>query len=320
MSNKTLIDVRKLSTYYFMGDSVIKAVDNISFEIRKGGILGLVGESGSGKSTVGLSIVRLVPSPGKVVNGEVFFDGVDLMKLNEEKIREYRGKRIGMVFQDPMTSLDPLMKIMKHLDEALTAHSKKKADSSHTALELLKLVGIPEERYNDYPHQFSGGMRQRVMIATAIAQNPDLVIADEPTTALDVIVQAQILNLFKVLGEKLGIAILYITHDVSVVMNFADRIAVMYGGNIVELAPTQELCRNPLHPYTTALFEAIPNVELEDQKLKYIPGNPIDPSNPPKGCKFNSRCKHVNEKCTLNEPSYKEVSPGHFLKCFLEGE
>ncbi len=315
---ENLLTLKDLSVYYFTGEGTVRAVEDFSLSLLKGEIMGLVGESGCGKSTVGLSILRLVPPPGKIVKGKIIFDGVDLTSIDEKEMKRIRGKRINMVFQDPMTSLDPLMKIGEHLTETLIVHEKiTKEQAQKKAIETLKLVGIRPERFNDYPHQFSGGMRQRVMISLAISLNPDLIIADEPTTALDVIVQAQILDLFKELRKKLGLSLILITHDLSVVLEIADRVAVMYGGWLVEYGRNTEIYDEPLHPYTAQLLKSIPNIELEDQKLKFIPGNPPDLINPPSGCRFWPRCPKKMEKCKLNAPRDIYLEEKRLVKCFL---
>ncbi len=312
-----LLDVRGLRVYYMLGDEAIKAVDRVSLEVKKGEVLGLVGESGSGKSTLGLAIVRLVPHPGRILEGSVFFKGRDLLKLPEQELSKVRGGEIGMVFQDPLTSLDPLMRIGEQLVETIMAHSQlTEEEAREKALEYLELVGISAERFYDYPHQFSGGMRQRAMIAMAISTSPSLLIADEPTTALDVIVQSQIMELFQSLREKLGLSVILITHDISVAMEIADRIAVMYAGHLVECAPSETLYDSPLHPYTQGLLKAVPNIELKDMKLVYIPGSPPDLANPPPGCRFHPRCPHVMDLCRREEPP--EVKLGETaVKCHL---
>ncbi len=314
-----LLEIKGLKTYYFLPDSVVKAVDGVSFSLDKGEMLAVVGESGSGKSTLGLSILRLVPRPGRIVDGSIVFDGVDLVKLPEEEMCKVRGRKIGAVFQDPLTSLDPLMRVGEQLVETLLTHfemSREEAEAE--AKRYLELVGISPERFYDYPHQFSGGMRQRVMIAMAVATKPSLVIADEPTTALDVVMQAQIMDVFTRLKEELGISFILITHDIALAVETADRIAVMYGGHLVELATSEEIYKEPLHPYTKALLEAVPDVEARDRKLRYIPGNPPDLSSPPPGCRFHPRCPYATEKCRREIPPDVSVK-GRLVKCWLYG-
>jgi len=288
--------------------------------VEKGETLGLVGESGSGKSTLGLSMIRLVPSPGVIVNGHIRIDGVDIIGLSEEKMRSIRGKKAAFVFQDPMTSLNPVKKVGAHFVELIRTHEPKVSEEETLGRteKALTDVGILPDRINDYPHQFSGGMRQRIMIALAIALNPDLVIADEPTTALDVIVQAKILDLLKSLRNTYGMALILITHDLSIVLERCDKIIVMYAGSLVEYASSTELHRNPRHPYTQGLLKSIPNVELAQQKLEAIPGSPPNLLNPPKGCRFWARCSFAKKKCRVEEPPVIELSSGHFVRCFGE--
>jgi len=315
-----LLDIRGLKVYYFARRGTVRAVDNVSLKLTKGESLGLVGESGCGKSTLGLAILRLVPEPGRIVAGSVIFDGLDLTKLSEEDMRRIRGSRIAMVFQDPMTSLNPLMKIGEQLTETLMVHGEAdKEVAKEKAISILSDVGIGPERFNDYPHQLSGGMRQRVMIAMALILKPDLVIADEPTTALDVVTQAQIIDLMKDLKEKYKMSLIFISHDISLVSEVADRMAVMYAGQVVELGDVLSIFDEPLHPYTKALLEAIPNIELADQKLVYIPGSPPDLVSPPPGCRFHPRCPFATDKCKVEEPEMIEVRPGRWVKCFRYG-
>ena len=315
-----LLEIKDLKVYYFVRDGVIKAIDGIRLWMDKGESLGVVGESGSGKSTLAAAIMRLIPPPGKIVEGSILFKGVDLTKLKEEDMRKIRGKSISMVFQDPMTSLDPLQTIGDHLTETILAHEKiDRRKAIEMALELLDKVGIPKDRFKDYPHQFSGGMRQRVMIALAMALKPDLIIADEPTTALDVIIQAQILDLLRELKDELKMSLILISHDLSVVSEIADRIAVMYAGHVMEFSDAMPLFDDPLHPYTQGLMRSVPNIELSDQELRFIPGNPPDMLNPPSGCRFHPRCPRAMEICRIKEPPLVEVEKGRFVKCFLYG-
>jgi len=315
-----LLEVDSLTIEYRTKRGTIRAVNNLSFTLEKGETLGLVGESGSGKSTLGLSIIRLVPRPGVIVGGHIRIDGTDILGLSDEEMRSLRGKKIGLVFQDPMTSLNPVKKVGAHFVELIRAHEPETSEKE--ALErtekALNDVGILSERIDDYPHQFSGGMQQRIMIALAIALNPDLVIADEPTTALDVIVQAKILDLLNDLRDMYGMALILITHDLSIVLERCDKILVMYAGSLVEYADSGELYRNPRHPYTRGLLRSIPNIELAEQKLEAIPGVPPNLLNPPKGCRFSSRCSIASKECWVEEPSIVESSPGHFVRCFRE--
>jgi len=313
-----LLEIEDLKVYYYVREGIVKAVDDVDFFVKKGEIIGIVGESGSGKSTLGLSILRLIPPPGRIVGGKLLFDGNDLIKLDDREMLKIRGKRISMVFQDPMTSLNPLMKIGDHLVETIMTHEKvARKRAEERALSLLDNVGILPDRFNDYPHQFSGGMRQRVGIALAIALNPDLVIADEPTTALDVIVQAKILDLLKSLRDAYGMALILITHDLSIVLERCDKIIVMYAGHLVEHANSADIHKNPKHPYTQGLLRSIPNIELADQKLEAIPGSPPDLLNPPKGCRFWPRCPYAKKKCYEKDPPLIDAEHGHLVRCFL---
>ncbi len=313
---KNLLEVKNLKVYYYIREGVVKAVDQVSFSIKKGETVGLVGESGSGKSTLGLSILKLVPSPGRIVGGELFFDGKDLAKLDNKQMRKLRGRWISMVFQDPMTSLNPLMRVGDHLTETIKTHEKvihKQAEER--ALSLLDNVGIPSERFRDYPHQFSGGMRQRVGIALAIALNPNLVIADEFTSSLDVIVQSQILNLMKKLKKSHNTGMILISHDISLVSEIADKIALMYAGQIVEFAETNAFFEDRLHPYSEGLLSSVPNIQLSNQNLSYIPGMPPDLIHPLKGCRFYPRCSYATNTCREKEPPLVEIKTGHMVKC-----
>jgi len=312
-----LLEIKNLKVYYYTRRGAVRAVDGVSLYMDRGETLGLVGESGSGKSTLGLSILRLIPPPGKIIDGKIVFDGMDITSMPEDEIIKIRGKRISMVFQDPMTSLDPLMKIGDHLIETIMVHENvSREEAEKRAKELLESVGILPDRFNDYPHQFSGGMRQRVMIALALALNPDLIIADEPTTALDVIIQAQILELMKELKKKFNAGIILITHDISIVAEMADRIALMYAGQLMEFSDALSIFEEPLHPYTEALLQSIPNIQLSDQKLRYIPGSPPDLINPPSGCRFHPRCPYAMDVCRVKEPPMIEVEKGRMVKCF----
>ena len=316
-----MLEVDSLTVDYRARRGNIRAVDDLSFSLEKGETLGLVGESGSGKSTLGLSLIRLVPYPGVIVNGSIRIDGTDILNLSEEEMRPIRGRKVTYVFQDPMTSLNPVKKIGDHFVELIRTHESNISDEEalKRAKILLNDVGILPERINDYPHQFSGGMRQRIMIALAIALNPDLVIADEPTTALDVIVQAKILDLLKSLRDKYGMALILITHDLSIVLERCDKIIVMYAGHLIEYVNSTDLHRNPRHPYTQGLLRSIPNIELTDQKLEAIPGSPPDLLNPPKGCRFWPRCSYAMKICHTKEPPVIDVEHSHVVRCFLYG-
>lgn len=314
---EVILDIRGLKVYYYTREGVVRAVDNVDFSMERGETVGLVGESGSGKSTLGFSILKLVPPPGKIVDGKIIFDGIDLIKLDEKEMRKIRGKRISMVFQDPMTSLNPLMKIGDHLVETIMTHEEvTREEAEERAIALLKDVGIMPDRFNDYPHQFSGGMRQRVMIALALALNPDIVIADEPTSSLDVIVQFQILDLMERLKKQYNVGMIFISHDISVVAEISDRIALMYAGQIVEYADAVAFFEEHLHPYAELLLQSVPNIELSDQKLKYIPGMPPDLLHPPSGCRFHPRCPYADSICKEKDPPLVEVNRRHLVKCF----
>ena len=284
--------------------------------------MGLVGESGSGKSTLGFSVIRLLPPPGIIVNGNIRIDGTDILTLSEEEMRSIRGKKVAFVFQDPMTSLNPVKKVGAHFVELIRTHEPNVSEKEafKRAEKALSDVGILPERINDYPHQFSGGMRQRIMMALGIVLDPELVIADEPTTALDVIVQAKILDLLKKLQDKYGMALILITHDLSIVLERCNKILVMYAGCFVEYASSVELYRNPRHPYTQGLLKSIPDIDLAEQKLEAIPGVPPNLLNPPKGCQFWPRCSNAAEKCRVEEPPIVEISPRHFVRCFSGGK
>jgi len=315
-----LLRTENLKVYYYTRDGIARAVDNVNFCMFKGETVGVVGESGSGKSTLGLAIMKLVPPPGRIVDGTIFFQGVDLKRLDEKEIQKIRGKRVSMIFQDPTTSLNPLMKIGNHIVETILTHESGPPDKARErAFSLLEDVGILPERFNDYPHQFSGGMRQRVGIALALALNPDLIIADEPTSSLDVIVQSQILELMTKLKKLYGMGMILITHDIGIVSDIADKIALMYAGQLVEFAEVVSFFKDPLHPYAEALLESVPNIQLVDQKLRYISGSPPDLIDLPTGCRFHPRCPYVMEKCRENEPLTIQIQPGHAVKCFRYG-
>lgn len=315
-----LIEIKNLKTFFNTEAGTVKAVNDVSFDIYKGEVLGIVGESGSGKSVTSLSINRLIPNPpGEVVSGSVKYNGINLLDLSYEEMREYRGKDIAMIFQEPMTSLNPVVRIERQMNEILMKHEGlSKEEATVKSIEMLKAVGIPEpeRRIRDYPHQFSGGMRQRIMIAMALQCNPALLIADEPTTALDVTIQAQILDLMMDLKDKRkDAAILLITHDLAVVAETCDRVIVMYGGVIQEIATVEELFKNPLHPYTKALMNSIPHMERKTKRLKALKGMVPSVLDMPIGCKFCTRCDFVEEKCKETEPELIEMKDGHFVRC-----
>ena len=318
-----LLDVRGLRTQFFTKDGAVNAVNGISYTLNEGETLAIVGESGCGKSVGVMSLTRLIPPPPrKVVAGEVIFDGRDLLKLESDELRQIRGNRIAMIFQDPMTSLNPVLTIGFQISEALILHlGMNKEQARKRSVELLELVGIPgaANRLDDYPHQFSGGMRQRVMIAMGLSCNPQLLIADEPTTALDVTIQAQIVDLVQSLKDKIGMAVIWITHDLGVVAGMAERVLVMYAGFIVEEAAVRELYQNPRHPYTLGLLGSLPRLD-EDKpvRLKSIEGFPPDLIALPKGCPFAARCEYKIGKCTEENPLLAPVGPGHKAACWVD--
>ncbi len=318
-----LIEVRNLQTQFFTQDGIVHAVNGINYEVAEGETVAIVGESGSGKSVGVMSLIRLIPEPpGKIVNGEVEFDGQDLLQLNEEELRQIRGNRIAMIFQDPMTSLNPVLTIGRQITEALELHLNMNRDESRSrAIELLELVGIPDAgaRLDDYPHQFSGGMRQRVMIAMGLSCNPQLLIADEPTTALDVTIQAQIVDLVTRLQSELGMAIIWITHDLGVVAGLADRVLVMYAGFIVEEGPVDVIYGQPRHPYTLGLLRSIPRLDLGRQKrLIPIEGLPPDLLDPPQSCPFAPRCPFVIDKCLEENPPLMAIDAVRKSACWVD--
>mgnify|MGYP000138545585 FL=1 len=319
----TLLQVKDLRTQFVTQDGVVNAVNGISYELGEGETLGIVGESGCGKSVGVLSVMRLIPQPpGRIAGGEVWFGGRDLLKIDEAEMRQVRGNKIAMVFQDPMTSLNPVLTINQQVSEALMLHlGMDKAQARARTIELLEMVNIPRaaERINDYPHQFSGGMRQRVMIAMGLSCNPQLLIADEPTTALDVTIQAQILDIVKRLRKELGMAIVWITHDLGVVAGLADRVLVMYAGYVVEHAEVKDLYADPRHPYTLGLLRSIPRLDAERKsKLTPIEGLPPDLINMPAGCPFAPRCVYAIERCLVENPRLETVSHRHQVACWVD--
>ncbi len=316
-----LLQVKDLRTSFFTPEGEVRAIDGVSFEIGEGKTLGLVGESGCGKSVTSLSIMRLIPSPpGKIVGGEIFYRGRDLLRLNNEEMRRIRGNEISMIFQEPMTSLNPVFTVGNQIGEAIKLHQGLgKRETRQKTIDMLRLVKIadPESRVDSYPHQLSGGMRQRVMIAMALSCNPSLLIADEPTTALDVTIQAQILELIKELQQKIGgMALLLITHDLGVVSEQADNVAIMYAGKIVERSSTRAIFNHPFHPYTVGLLNSLPGIGgLKKKRLDAIPGMVPSPLNLPSGCRFRDRCPRAQELCAQTEPPLEEKEPGHTAAC-----
>jgi len=320
LSKEKLIDVNDLQTYFHTEEGTVKAVDGVSFEIYPGETLGVVGESGCGKSVTSLSIMRLIESPpGQIENGEILFNGKDLTKLSQKEMRKIRGNDISMIFQEPMTSLNPVYTVGDQIMEAILIHKDvNKKQARQEAIDMLRKVGIPlpEQRVDEYPHQLSGGMRQRIMIAMALSCDPQLLIADEPTTALDVTIQAQILELMNSLKREFGMAIMMITHDLGVIAEVSDRVAVMYAGKIVEYTDVKTLYADPKHPYTWGLMHSIPHIEKDLDRLEAIPGNVPNPLNFPTGCKYNTRCPFATDKCRTDEPDIVEVEEGHHVACW----
>ena len=316
-NEEVLLSVRNLTTHYVTREiGTCEAVRNVSFDIHKGETLGLVGETGAGKTSIALSILRLLPvPPAKIVEGEIYWGAKNLLKVHEREMRKIRGGEISMVFQDPMTALNPVDTVGDQIAEVIYLHQKvTKVESKRLAAEMLEVVGIPKERFGEYPHQFSGGMKQRVIIAMALACNPKLLIADEPTTALDVTIQAQVLRMMNDLKSKNGTAVLLITHDLGVIAEMCQRVAVIYSGEIVEMGTAEDLFDRTAHPYTMGLFDSLPRVS-SGNRLIPIPGMMPDPSNLPKGCKFAERCKYTTDVCREQEVDLTEIEPGHYCRC-----
>lgn len=324
MTTQPLLQVKNLKTYFYTDDGIVRAVDGVNFDVFPGEVLGLVGESGCGKSVTSLSIMRLISAPGKIIEGEVFFEGEDLLRFSEEQMIQVRGNRISMIFQQPQSALNPVFKVGDQIAEVLAVHRNMDKETGwKRAIELLKMVGIPEpeRRAQAYPHELSGGMAQRVMIAMALACAPKLLIADEPTTALDVTIQAQILDLMRGLREEIGTSIILITHDLGVVAEMCERVAVMYAGEIVEQTDVDTLFAEPLHPYTQGLIGSIPVLGKIKDRLEVIPGSVPNLVNMPPGCRFAPRCRARQENaltiCTETEPDLIEFKPGHLVRCWL---
>jgi len=318
---QTLLQVEDLHTQFFTRRGVVRAVDGVSLHIDAGETLGVVGESGCGKTMTALSVLRLVPDPGRITSGRILFRGRDVTKMTDDEIRDFRGNDVAMIFQDPMTSLNPVTKIGSQIEEAMTAHKRfSPQEAGVRVIQLLKRVRVPaaERRVSDYPHQFSGGMRQRAMIAMGLANEPSLLIADEPTTALDVTVQAQIIDLLKQLNRELGTAMMLITHNMALVASLCERVVVMYAGRVVEEGPVERIFKSPQHPYTWSLLRSVPRVdELRKDRLVSIKGLPPDLSNAPPGCKFHPRCPFVIDRCKREEPELAEVAPNQVARCWV---
>lgn len=315
--NDMLLRVKDLRVYYTAGGEIINAVNGVDLEVRRGETLGLVGETGAGKTTIAKSIMRILPDPpAKIGGGEIYLDGQELLHLSEKKMREIRGKKISMIFQDPMTALNPVFTVGEQIEEVIMLHEKvNKGEAAVKARQMLELVGIPGDRSGDYPHQFSGGMKQRVVIAMALACSPALILADEPTTALDVTIQAQILDMIKALKEKQNTSMILITHDLGVVAEVCDRVAVVYAGEIIEYGTKEEIFDYPAHPYTVGLFGSIPKIHEDVEWLDSIPGMPPNPADLPSGCHFHPRCSKCTQPCGEKAPEMVEVRRGHFVRC-----
>ena len=314
-----LLEINNLRTYYFTLRGVVKAVDNVSLNLEKGESLGIVGESGCGKSTLAWSLLGLVPPPGKIVGGSIKIDGKEITKMSEAQLRrEIRWKKISMIFQGAMNALNPVYKVGDQIIETMILHANmEREEALERASKLVEQVGLTPEILDRYPHELSGGQKQRIVIAMAIALEPDIVIADEPTTALDVVVQAQILNLLKKLYREKGLSLILITHDLGVVAELSEKVAVMYAGKLVEYGTAEQIFLNPKHPYTESLIKAVPRLRGEKTKLVYIPGSPPDLRNPPRGCRFHPRCAKKIEQCDKEEPPLVEVEKGHYVSCWL---
>jgi oligopeptide/dipeptide ABC transporter ATP-binding protein len=315
---ETLLKIEGLKTHFFTEAGVVKAVDSISFDVRRGESLGLVGESGSGKTVTALSVLGIVPKPGKIVEGKIEFKGQNLLNKSEKEMQSIRGREIAIIFQDPSSSLNPIFNVETQLRDILSAHEAlSKEECRKKIVELLNIVGIPEAeiRMREYPHQFSGGMKQRVAIARALALQPTLLFADEPTTSLDVTIQAQVLDLLEDLKKKLGMSLVMITHDMGIIAKMTTRVVVMYAGNICEIAKTQDLYAHPRHPYTALLLAAVPRLDRK-KKLRIIPGNIPNLIEPPSGCRFHPRCEYATDKCAEAPPVLEEVEPEHFVACY----
>ena len=314
-----LLEVKSLRTSFFTEAGEVRAVDGVSFSVAPGKLMGLVGESGSGKTASVLSIMRLLPESARIVGGEILFNGNDLLKLSEPEMRHIRGAQIAMIFQEPMTSLNPVFTIGSQIGEAIRLHQQtSRAETRTRTIEALRMVGIadPERRINDYPHQLSGGMRQRVMIAMALSCNPNVLIADEPTTALDVTIQAQILDLIRELQERLGLAVILVTHDLGIVAEYADDVTILYAARVMEQAASVELFKNPLNPYTRGLLESIPGIDgTRHHRLQAIPGSIPSAMNPPAGCRFHPRCARAIPNCSEVDPPLEAKVPNHYVAC-----
>ena len=319
-TNELLMQIKDLSVTYNTRLGPVSAVDRVSFDIFKGEILGLVGESGCGKSTMGKALMRMIQPPGHITGGELIFNEEDIMKYTENQMRDFRGRKVSMIFQDPMTSLNPVQRVDEHIIEAIQVHEPgtKKETALDRAGTLIRKLGIQKRRMNSYPHQLSGGMRQRVMVGLGLVLNANLIIADEATTSLDVIVEAKLADQLRQIRDDFGVSLLVITHNIALVAELSDRIAVMYAGHIVEIADIEPAFDHPLHPYTKGLLQSIPTIKLDKKEELYkMPGEPPNLTHPPKGCRFHPRCPHAMPICTVEEPTLHEVEPNHWVKCWL---
>lgn len=318
-ANDKILSIRDLEVIYTSAGAVVHAVNGVSFEVKRGESFGLVGETGAGKTTIAKAIIGVLPDPpAKVLNGEIVLDGENLLETPEKEMRRIRGKKVSMIFQDPMTALNPLMTVGDQIAEVISLHEHiSNKEAMDKAMEMLEMVGIPAERYGEFPHQFSGGMKQRVVIAIALACNPELLLADEPTTALDVTIQAQVMDMIANLQKKLNTAMILITHDLGIVAEACDNVAVIYAGEIVELASKEDLFLHPAHPYTVGLFGSIPNMTEDVDRLTPIPGMPANPEALPEGCHFHPRCSKCTEACKKGEIPLVEISPKHFVRCTM---
>lgn len=317
-NSDVILKVKDLVVQYQTNGEIVEAVNHVTFLLDRGKTLALVGETGAGKTTVAKAIMGILPNPpARVVGGEIVVEGQNILDMKERQLRRIRGQQVSMIFQDPMTALSPVFTVGGQIEEAFREHNKvSRAEAKKRTIELLNTVGIPAERYGEYPHQFSGGMRQRVVIAIALACNPEILIADEPTTALDVTIQAQVLELIYQLKQKYKTSVILITHDMGIVAENCDDVAIMYAGEIVEYGSKEQIFMDPHHPYTNGLFGALPNMAQGKERLKSIRGLPPDPVSLPKGCKFHPRCPYAAEKCCRELPGLEEIAPGHFTRCF----
>ena len=317
MENNTLLNIKDLTVQFSSDRKIVQAVNHVSLKLNKGETLGLVGETGAGKTTIAKAILQILPTPpAKIASGEIFFEGEDVLKLPERKMRSIKGNKISMIFQDPMTALNPIMTVGKQIAETIRLHNKMtRAEAEIEAVKMLEMVGIPGERFGEYPHQFSGGMKQRVVIAMALACKPELLLADEPTTALDVTIQAQVLEMMNKLKEELGTSVLLITHDLGVIAEMCEKVAVIYAGEVVEYGTAEDIFDHPSHPYTLGLFDSLPKLDSHDKRLKPIKGMMPDPTALPEGCKFCDRCPYAVEGCKAVKDRHVDLGGEHFVLC-----